>query len=50
VALKPIVVERYVIGAVIVASGIAPGDLVATAGIQLLRPGQQVAIAEGPAP
>jgi membrane fusion protein, multidrug efflux system len=50
VALKPIVVERYVIGAVIVTSGIAPGDLVATSGIQLLRPGQQVAIAEGPAP
>jgi membrane fusion protein, multidrug efflux system len=50
VALKPIVVERYVIGAVIVTSGIAPGDLVATAGIQLLRPGQQVAIAEGLAP
>ncbi len=42
VSLRPIEVERFLPASVIVASGLAPGDIVVTAGVQALRPGQLV--------
>lgn len=42
VSLRDIEVERYLPAAVSVAGGLAPGDVVVTAGVQALRPGQAV--------
>ena len=42
VSLHPIDVERYDLARVIVAQGLEPGDVVVTAGVQALRPGQKV--------
>jgi RND family efflux transporter MFP subunit len=42
VALRNIEVLRYDPARVIVAQGLAPGDIVVTAGVQALRPGQKV--------
>ena len=42
VALRPIEVGRFLPASVIVAGGLAPGDVVVTAGVQALRPGQAV--------
>ncbi len=47
VSLRPIVVERYDTGQIVVREGLQPGELVVTAGAQLLRPNQAVALAEG---
>jgi RND family efflux transporter MFP subunit len=44
VALRPVVVEEYVTGAVILASGLKDGERVVSAGIQWLYPGQRVAV------
>ena len=44
VALRPVAVERYAGDAVILSGGISPGDQIVTAGVQLLRPGQKVAV------
>ena len=44
VALRPVKVERYAGDAVILSGGISPGDEIVTAGVQLLRPGQKVAV------
>ncbi|TVR98698.1 MAG: efflux RND transporter periplasmic adaptor subunit [Rhodospirillales bacterium] len=44
VALRPIVVERFDLTRVTVAQGLDPGDIVVTAGVQALRPGQKVRI------
>ncbi|MFE1598935.1 efflux RND transporter periplasmic adaptor subunit [Methylobacterium sp. ID0610] len=44
---KPVVVARYSAAQVLVASGIAEGDAVVTAGISKLRPGQKVASGTG---
>jgi RND family efflux transporter MFP subunit len=46
VSLRNIDVERFDAARVIVASGLAPGDIVATSGVQALRPGQQVRLLE----
>ncbi len=45
VALRPITVERFTPAAVVVLDGLAPGDVVVTAGVQALRPGQTVRLA-----
>ena len=49
VSLRPIVVERYDTGRIVVREGLRPGETVVTAGAQLLRPNQTVALAEGAA-
>lgn len=42
VSLRPIEVDQFNLSNVIVASGLAPGEIVVTAGVQALRPNQQV--------
>jgi hypothetical protein len=42
VALRNIEVLSYGLARVAVAEGLQPGDIVVTAGVQTLRPGQQV--------
>jgi len=42
VSLRNIEVLRYDLARVAVAEGLQPGDVVVTAGVQTLRPGQQV--------
>lgn len=42
VALRPVEVERYDLARVVVSRGLEPGDVVVTAGVQALRPGQKV--------
>ncbi len=42
VALKPIVITRYELDSAIVGDGLNDGDIVVTAGVQALRPGQKV--------
>src|SRR5499427_7515712 len=49
VQLKPITVQRYQGDAVIVRGGLAQGDVVVTAGVQKLLPGQKVALMEASA-
>ncbi len=49
VSLRPIVVERYDTGRIVVREGLRPGEIVVTAGAQLLRPNQTIALAEGAA-
>jgi RND family efflux transporter MFP subunit len=49
VSLKPIAIEGYETGKVLVREGLQPGEIVVTAGAQLLRPQQVVAFAEGAA-
>jgi len=44
VELKPISVQRYRGDSVVVGSGLAQGDVVVTAGVQKLLPGQQVSL------
>jgi RND family efflux transporter MFP subunit len=45
VSLVPVVVDRYNRGIVVVTSGLETGQIVVTAGVQMLRPGQKVEIA-----
>lgn len=47
VSLRPIEILRHGPSDVSVASGLRPGDIVVTAGVQSLRPGQQVRIPGG---
>jgi membrane fusion protein, multidrug efflux system len=49
VALRPITVERFTPAAVVVLDGLAPGDIVVTAGVQALRPDQVVRLSGGAA-
>ena len=49
VQLKPISVERYQGDSVVVGSGLAQGDIVVTAGVQKLLPGQKVRVLEASA-
>jgi multidrug efflux pump subunit AcrA (membrane-fusion protein) len=42
VALQPVTVLRYESGAVLLSSGLNQGDIVVTAGVHVLRPGQKV--------
>jgi hypothetical protein len=44
--LLPVTVGRYDTSSIIVADGLRTGDLVVTAGVQALRPGQQVRLLE----
>lgn len=44
VAPKTVAIERYAGSAIVLADGVAPGERVVIAGIQLLRPGQKVAV------
>ena len=50
VSLKPITIEGYETGKVVVREGLQPGEIVVTAGAQFLRPRQVVAFSEGAAP
>ena len=45
VALRPVTVARYEADTVILADGVATGDIVATAGINMLRENQKVRLA-----
>jgi RND family efflux transporter MFP subunit len=47
VSLKPVVVARYEADRVIVSDGLAKGDIVVTAGVNRLREGQKVKLADG---
>ncbi|MDK4736950.1 hypothetical protein [Rhizobium sp. CNPSo 3490] len=47
VELRPVIVDRYDAGQVFIRNGLAPGEIVVTTGSQLLRPGQQVELADG---
>jgi membrane fusion protein, multidrug efflux system len=49
VQLKPITVQRYQGDSVIVGDGLTEGDVVVTAGVQKLLPGQKVALMEASA-
>jgi RND family efflux transporter MFP subunit len=42
VALRSVDVIRYELNRVVVGGGLSPGEIVVTAGVQVLRPGQQV--------
>jgi hypothetical protein len=42
VALRIVDVIRYELDRVLVGGGLSPGEIVVTAGVQVLRPGQQV--------
>ena len=44
VAQRPIAIDRYLTGAVLVRDGLRPGETVVTAGGQLLRPGETVSV------
>ncbi len=44
VAPKTVTIDRYAGSAIVLSDGIEPGERVVTAGIQLLRPGQTVAV------
>jgi membrane fusion protein, multidrug efflux system len=46
VQLKPITVQRYQGDSVVVGDGLAEGDVVVTAGVQKLLPGQKVALTD----
>ena len=50
VSLRPVTVTRYLDDAMVLSSGVEAGQRVVTAGIQFLRPGQQVDPVEGGAP
>jgi RND family efflux transporter MFP subunit len=47
VALRPVTVSRFDLASVLLEDGIAEGEAVVTAGVQALRPGQRVRLAEG---
>jgi multidrug efflux pump subunit AcrA (membrane-fusion protein) len=47
--LKPVAVARYEAETVVIAGGLAKGDLVITAGINTLREGQKVRLADAAA-
>ena len=49
VSLKPVVVSRYETDRVVLSSGLAKGDVVVTAGVNRLREGQKVRLAEAAA-
>jgi RND family efflux transporter MFP subunit len=50
VALRPVDVARFELDRVLIAHGLADGELVVTAGVQTLRPGQQVRLLGAPPP
>jgi len=46
VQLKPVTVQRYEGDAIVVGDGLVQGDIVVTAGVQKLLPGQKVSLLE----
>ncbi|MGE0701707.1 MAG: efflux RND transporter periplasmic adaptor subunit [Hyphomicrobiaceae bacterium] len=48
VALRPVVLARFESDRIVVSEGIQKGDVVVTAGVNRLREGQKVRLAEGP--
>jgi multidrug efflux pump subunit AcrA (membrane-fusion protein) len=46
VSLKPITLSRYTKNSLVVGEGLQAGEVVVSAGVQLLRPGQKVEIAK----
>jgi len=46
VSVKPITIARYTRDGIAISSGLSAGQLVVSAGVQMLRPGQKVEIAE----
>jgi multidrug efflux pump subunit AcrA (membrane-fusion protein) len=48
VSLRPIDVLRFDPDAVVVSKGLAPGDVVVTAGVQALYPGQKIRLLDSP--
>ena len=50
VALRPVQVARFELDEVLIAAGLSAGELVVTAGVQVLRPGQQVRLLDAPPP
>jgi multidrug efflux pump subunit AcrA (membrane-fusion protein) len=49
VSLKPVSIARYETDRVIISEGLAKGDIVVTAGVNRLREGQKVRLAEAAA-
>jgi hypothetical protein len=49
ITLKPVAVARYEADTVLIAGGLAKGDLVVTAGINTLREGQKIRLADAAA-
>ena len=49
IALKPVAVARYEADTVLVARGLAKGDLVVTAGVNTVREGQKIRLADAAA-
>ena len=50
VALRPVEIARFELDRVLIAHGLSDGELVVTAGVQALRPGQQVRLLGAPPP
>jgi RND family efflux transporter MFP subunit len=46
VTLRPITIDRYETGKIVVAKGLEQGEIVVTTGIQFLRPNQTVAVSD----
>jgi multidrug efflux pump subunit AcrA (membrane-fusion protein) len=46
VSLRPVTIARYETDRVVIADGLAKGDIVVTAGVNRLREGQKVRLAE----
>src|SRR5437773_803419 len=46
VSLRPVIIGRFNTSSVVVSDGLNDGDIVVTAGVQALRPGQQVRLLE----
>jgi multidrug efflux pump subunit AcrA (membrane-fusion protein) len=48
VSLRPVEVGQFALDSVAIASGLEEGELVVTAGVQVLRPGQKVRLLGAP--
>jgi len=48
--LQPVVIARYETDRVVISEGLAKGDIVVTAGVNRLREGQKVRLAEAARP
>jgi membrane fusion protein, multidrug efflux system len=46
VSLRPVIIGRFNTSSVVVSDGLSDGDIVVTAGVQALRPGQEVRLLE----
>jgi hypothetical protein len=50
VALRPVQIAGFELDKVLIAAGLSNGELVVTAGVQALRPGQRVRLLGAPPP